>query len=68
MVEEQKKHKFTLFGYFRSSATWRVRLMLGLKGFPMAGEDSQIKYEPVNLLTGAQKSEEYAKVNPTKVT
>ena len=65
MVEH--KQAFTLYGYFRSSATWRVRLALGLKGYHM-GDDSQIKYIPVHLVKGEQKSEEYAKLNPAKVS
>jgi len=49
-----------LYGYWRSSASWRVRLMFGLK---------DIKYElkATNLLKGEQKSEEYEKLNPMKV-
>ena len=46
-----------LHGYFRSSASYRVRIALNLKGLP---------YDtvPVNLLTGEQKSEAYRKLNP----
>ena len=39
---------------------------MGLKGWPMAGEDTKIKYMVVNLLKGEQKSDEYAHLNPQK--
>jgi maleylacetoacetate isomerase len=46
-----------LFDYFRSSACYRVRIALNLKG---------VGYEPVpvNLLDGAQKADEYRALNP----
>jgi len=46
-----------LYTYFRSSAAFRVRIALALKG---------VSYEsvPVNLLKAEQKSETYAAVNP----
>jgi maleylacetoacetate isomerase len=46
-----------LFDYFRSSACYRVRIGLNLKG---------IAYEavPVNLLEGAQRAEEYRARSP----
>lgn len=49
--------KPVLFDYFRSSASYRVRIALNLKG---------IAYEavPVNLLEGAQRAEEYRRRNP----
>lgn len=48
-----------LYTYFRSSAAYRVRIALNLKGVP---------YEsvPVNLLKGEQREEAYAAVNPQK--
>lgn len=51
----------TLYGYWRSSATWRVRLMFGLK-------DIKYQLKITNLLKGEQKTEEYEKLNPMKVT
>ena len=47
-----------LYSYFRSSTSYRVRIALNLKG---------LEYDivPVNLLEGAQKSDDYAKVNPS---
>src|SRR4028118_629263 len=46
-----------LHDYYRSSAAYRVRIALNLKG---------VDYEsrPVNLAEGAQKSAEYRAINP----
>lgn len=46
-----------LYGYFRSSAAYRVRIALNLKG---------LHYEqvPVNLLRGDNRKPEYGQVNP----
>src|SRR3954453_17357953 len=46
-----------LYEYWRSSASYRIRIALNLK---------KIEYEsrPVNLLTGEQQSEEYRAMNP----
>ena len=49
--------KTVLYGYYRSSATYRLRMALNLKKVPF-------EVVPINLLKGEQKSEEYAKVNP----
>lgn len=46
-----------LFGYWRSSATYRVRIALELKGLAY-------DYEPVNLLKGEQQSPAFLKRNP----
>src|SRR3954469_24190794 len=46
-----------LYDYFRSSAAYRVRIALNLKG---------VDYErrPVNLLESEQQSDEYRALNP----
>ncbi|MCC5858852.1 MAG: maleylacetoacetate isomerase [Ectothiorhodospiraceae bacterium] len=46
-----------LYGYFRSSAAYRVRIALNLKG---------VDYEqlPVNLVQGRQHREDYRRMNP----
>lgn len=46
-----------LFGYWRSSATYRVRIAMELKGL-------EFSYEPVNLLKGEQRSPAFLKRNP----
>lgn len=47
----------SLFTYFRSSTSWRVRIALNLK---------KLEYQsiPINLLKNEQKSDEYTKINP----
>jgi maleylacetoacetate isomerase len=49
---------YTLYGYFRSSCTARVRIALHLKG---------ISYDdvPINLLKGEQRSEAHRALNPS---
>lgn len=46
-----------LYGYWQSSATWRVRIALALKGI-------EYDYEPVNLLTGEQHQPPHLMRNP----
>ena len=46
-----------LYGYFRSSAAYRVRIALNLKGVDYA-------QRPVNLAEGAQKDGAYRALNP----
>lgn len=46
-----------LHGYFRSSATYRVRIALNLKGL-------SYDYCPVNLLKNEHRESEYRKLNP----
>lgn len=47
----------TLYGYWRSSATYRVRIVLALKGL-------DYQYIPVNLLDGEQSQAAYREKNP----
>jgi len=49
--------RLVLYEYWRSSASYRVRIALNLKG---------VEYErrPVNLLTSEQQSDEYRAINP----
>ena len=46
-----------LYGYWRSSATYRVRIAFGLK-------DAAYDYQPVDLLGGQQSADDYLKRNP----
>ncbi|RYD49088.1 MAG: maleylacetoacetate isomerase [Sphingomonadales bacterium] len=46
-----------LFGYFRSSTTYRLRIALNLKGLPY-------DYVPVSLVKGEQKSPDYVTRDP----
>lgn len=55
--------RVALYSYFRSSASWRVRIALNLKGI-------EYEYLPVNITKAGgnqQYSEEYEKLNPMKV-
>ena len=47
-----------LYNYFRSSASFRVRIALELKGLPY-------DYVPVHLLKGEQRQSGYAAISPT---
>jgi len=53
----------SLYGYWRSSCTWRVRLALALKGFNLGKE---VEYIPVHLVKegGEHKQETFKKINP----
>jgi maleylacetoacetate isomerase len=57
MQPEQRYTSFKLYGYWRSSCSWRVRIALAAKGIP---------YEtvPINLLEKVQTSDEYSSINP----
>mmetsp|Transcript_35505 Transcript_35505/g.46704 ORF Transcript_35505/g.46704 Transcript_35505/m.46704 type:complete len:156 (+) Transcript_35505:122-589(+) len=61
--EAAKKAVMTLYGYWRSSCSWRVRLALALKGFNI-GKD--VEFVPVHLVQdgGQHRAESYTKINP----
>jgi maleylpyruvate isomerase len=46
-----------LYGYYRSSATYRLRIVLNYKGLDW-------DYQAVNLLEGEQKNDEFRALNP----
>ena len=46
-----------LFGYYRSSASYRLRIILNIKGLDW-------EYQAVNLLEGEQRTSEYRAMNP----
>ncbi|MCG6871451.1 MAG: maleylacetoacetate isomerase [Gammaproteobacteria bacterium] len=52
--------KLRLYDYFRSSAAYRVRIALNLKGIPYTQQS-------VNLLAGEQDGLEYGAINPQGV-
>jgi maleylpyruvate isomerase len=52
-----EKEGAVLYGYFRSSASYRVRIALGLKGLSVA-------HKFVQLPSGEQNTQEYLKINP----
>ncbi|HSI59292.1 MAG TPA: maleylacetoacetate isomerase [Ideonella sp.] len=49
-----------LYNYFRSSASYRVRIALALKGLPF-------DYKPVHLVKNEQTAESYATVSPARL-
>ena len=56
-VDKYFQDKPKLYTYFRSSCSWRVRIALNITGV-------EVDMEPVHLVKGVQRSEEYKKVNP----
>ncbi len=62
-ASESTISKPILFSYFRSSASWRVRIVLNLKGI-------DYEYKAVNITAGAKQQfdEEYKKKNPMCVS
>lgn len=59
MEKAKNLSNMVLYAYWRSSCSWRVRIVLNLKN---------IKYEikPINLLKGEQRSAEYSEINSFK--
>ncbi len=49
-----------LYGYWRSSAAYRVRIAVGLKGL-------EVEHVYVDLARGEQQSEEYGRLNPQRI-
>jgi maleylpyruvate isomerase len=58
MWEKQESTNLVLYHYWRSSASYRVRLGLALKGVPH-------QKRHINLLTQEEKSPQYVAVNPS---
>jgi len=59
---EGTQSKPILYSYFRSSCSWRVRIVLNWKGI-------EYEYRAVHLVKdgGEQNKEEYKKLNPMGV-
>jgi maleylacetoacetate isomerase len=55
-----QKQDIRLYSYWRSSASWRIRIALNLK-------KQSFKIEPINLLQGQQLSKEYSDINPNNL-
>ncbi|PRP88223.1 hypothetical protein PROFUN_04046 [Planoprotostelium fungivorum] len=53
----QQGQEYELFSYWRSTASWRVRIALAFKNIPH-------RIHPINLLKNEQQSEEYKKIHP----
>lgn len=53
-------HGMKLYNYFRSSTSYRVRIVLALKGLAY-------EYVPVDLRGGAQQQADYATLNPERL-
>jgi maleylacetoacetate isomerase len=51
------KNKTILFNFFRSSASWRIRIILALKQIPY-------EYHAINLLEKEQLKADFLKINP----
>ena len=52
-----EKDKTILFSYFRSSASWRIRIILALKQI-------EYEYKAINIVEKEQFTKEFLKVNP----
>ena len=52
--------KVTLYSYWRSSCSWRVRISMALKGI-------EYEYVPVHLVKAEQKSVDYSEKNPNQL-
>jgi maleylpyruvate isomerase len=48
-----------LYGFWRSTCTWRVRIALQLKAV-------EYQYQPINLVEGEQNQDDYGRVNPMR--
>ncbi|KAL9189962.1 hypothetical protein ACHAXT_009637 [Thalassiosira profunda] len=55
----QRYSQFKLYGFWRSTCTWRVRIAL-------AAKDIDCEVVPVDLFNNAQTDEEYASKNPMR--
>ncbi|CAI8615873.1 unnamed protein product [Vicia faba] len=55
--EQQQEQNLTLYGYWRSSCSFRVRIALNLKGL-------KYDYKSINLLKGEQSHPEFLQLNP----
>ena len=59
-MNQTPKKSLTLYSFFKSSASWRVRLALSFKNL-------EYEYIPINLHNKDQAKPEYLKINPMGV-
>jgi len=57
MSSTTTEQEIALYSYWRSTASWRVRIVLNLKKI-------KFEYKEINLLKGEQKTEEFLSINP----
>ncbi|EXJ91578.1 maleylacetoacetate isomerase [Capronia epimyces CBS 606.96] len=57
--EVKHKHKYTLYTYFRSSCSARIRIAAHIKGIPL-------EYRYIHLVKGEQHGSEYTALNPSE--
>ena len=57
-IQVDSNFALTLFHYWRSSSSWRVRWALAIKGV-------SYKHSPIDLLHDAQKSPDFLRLNPS---
>lgn len=56
-ADRPEETRMKLYGYWRSGATYRVRIALALKAI-------DYDYQPINLMAGEQRTGEYLALNP----
>ncbi|TNI05133.1 maleylacetoacetate isomerase, partial [Aeromonas jandaei] len=56
-MTKEGRSMLQLFGYWRSSASFRVRIVLQLKGL-------DYEQHPINLRQGEQREKSYKRINP----
>jgi len=56
---KEDAHKFILYSYWRSSASYRVRIAMALKKLPY-------EYRSIHLRNGEQKSQQFSQLNPNQ--
>ncbi|KIX99371.1 uncharacterized protein Z520_04947 [Fonsecaea multimorphosa CBS 102226] len=58
-MSEQPKYKYTLYSYFRSSCSARIRIAANLKDIPL-------EYKYIHLVKGEQHDKDYVFLNPSE--
>ncbi|KIW29075.1 maleylacetoacetate isomerase [Cladophialophora immunda] len=58
-MSEKPKYKYTLYSYFRSSCSARIRIAANLKNIPL-------EYKYIHLVKGEQHGKDYVALNPSE--